>query len=445
MLTRRIRDFLERHQILPCRIVVACSGGFDSTALLLAAAELREYRVACAHVNHHLRGADSDADEAFVRELCARLGLPVDVADGTISAEAVRRHGLEAAAREVRESRLLEIARGDRIATAHQRDDQAETVLMRLLTGSGIGGLRGIHAVREDGFIRPLLETTRAEVESFLAERGITPRTDHSNAEPRFLRNRIRRTLREFDSAAIANLASIASQAQQIWPTVELALDRFDQNCTTSGPDETRFLSWPSDPWWRQALLHRHIRRLGTSREISSADLERLVATLDAIRRVSVTKDLELIRRDKILILRRSVEPTPDFELELRADAEAYIPEIGKIVRIRRSYQPPTTNNQQHVQLPPGSAATFVIRNRRDGDRFQPLGMPRDKKLKDFLIDRKIPVEIRDSIPLLLWNDQIVWVAGIEISERFKVTSPGEGELYEVMVESREDHEEVQR
>src|SRR5213082_3011963 len=143
MLTDAVARFLAAHAI--DRLVAAVSGGPDSTALLVALAELRADLVA-AHVNHHLRGGESDDDERFVRELCARFGVPLHVADGTLDQDAVRAHGIEAAARELRHARLHEIREVVSmrwIATAHQLDDQAETVLMRLMTGSGLAGLRG--------------------------------------------------------------------------------------------------------------------------------------------------------------------------------------------------------------------------------------------------------------------------------------------------------------
>src|SRR6202022_157009 len=131
-----------------------------------------------------------------------------------------------------------------------------------------------------------------------------------------------------------------------------------------------------------------------------------------------------------------------EFEIELRAGDAVYIPQIGATVRISR----PTTDSRQppnqRFQLPRNSDARFTIRNRREGDRFQPLGMRHEKKLKDFLIDRKIPSEFRDRIPLVLWHGQIVLLAGVEVSEAFKIT--GEGEGYEVAIEE-ENQEGVQR
>src|ERR1051326_7662943 len=166
MVTDSIRRFFAERDIAPCRIVAAVSGGGDSTALLIALIEL-EFDVVAAHVNHHLRGEESNGDEAFVRELCARRGVPIEVVDGPLDAAYVKRAGIEAAAREVRMRLLLDIKqRRDArfVATAHQKNDQAETIVMRLFTGSGIAGLRGIHPLRDDGFIRPMLHVTRDAV-----------------------------------------------------------------------------------------------------------------------------------------------------------------------------------------------------------------------------------------------------------------------------------------
>lgn len=444
MIETAVRTFLAGRGIGACRLIVACSGGIDSTALLLALADLRTdgFELIAAHVNHNLRGAESDADESFVRDLCSRLAIPLEVRDGSLDPEAVRRGGIEAAAREVRHRLLHEIreARGaPLVATAHQQNDQAETILMRLMSGTGIAGLRAIHPVRDDRVIRPLLNVFRAEIEDFLRQKNVIPRVDSSNADPRFLRNRVRAMLTAFEPAEIARLASVAGQAQQVWALVEQKLDDLDRRLTRSTPVETRFAGWPEDPWLRQALLHRHIRRLGEHvRDVSSRDLERLTAAIDSIQRVSVTRDLEFVRRRGALVLRRTPTATPDFELLLAPGQSLPIPVIAATISLRSVPKPPATGfgsgNRQLFQLPEGGEDRFVVRNRRRGDRFRPLGMMTDKKLKDFLIDRRIEVELRDRVPLLLWNGEIVWVAGVEISHRFKVTS-APGRLYEVSLE----------
>jgi tRNA(Ile)-lysidine synthase len=434
-----LRRFFAEMAIEPCAIVAAVSGGVDSTALLLALADLREdgFAVNAAHVNHHLRGEESDRDEEFIRNLCEKIGIRLEVADGTLDVERVRARGIEAAARAVRYQRLTEMrARtGSRfVATAHQKNDQAETVLMRLLSGSGIAGLRGIHPLREDGFIRPLLDVTREEIETYLEALGVTARLDQSNDDPRFLRNRVRVLIREL--GAVNNLAAIAAEAREQWPLLERAIDDAEGEHVAVLADEARFRSWPDSFWLRGALLSRHIRRLDP--DARDFDARRLAESPDSIRRVRVTKNLELIRQGQELVLRHPPRPTDAFEVGLAEDSAVHIPQIEKTIHLTRHRNQPETRSQQRtkqlIQLPKEAPARWSVRNRRDGDRFQPLGMAVAKKLKDFLIDRKIPAEARDRIPLLLCNDEIVWVAGVEVSDRFKVTA-AEGVIYEVWME----------
>jgi tRNA(Ile)-lysidine synthase len=438
VIVEAIRRFFDKHGIAG-PIAVAVSGGVDSTALLLALIEMGGIEIIAAHVNHHLRGVESDDDEAYIRELCARYDIPLRVADGQLDPDAIRHRGIEAAAREVRHARLREIAGTKLIATAHQKNDQAETVLMRLMTGGGIAAMRGIHPIRDDGVIRPMLDVTRAEIEQFLAERKVTPRFDRSNADPRFLRNRVRAILRELDPSVIDNLAAIADQARQQWPVLERAIHSAED--VIASEDETRFRSMPEDAWLRQALLLRHIQRLDPdSRDVSAADLARLIHTT---KRTSVTKSLELFPDGDQIVLRRRSEEVPHFEVEIDAGTEVYIPEIASTVRIRQPGNPATRQpHTQLIQLPTGAKPHFKIRNRRDGDRFRPLGMAHDKKLKDLLIDRKIAASSRDRIPLLVYEDTIAWVAGVEVSELFKVTGQA-ADLYEVAIE--QDHQSLQR
>jgi tRNA(Ile)-lysidine synthetase-like protein len=422
-------------------ILVALSGGPDSTALLIALAELGDVELAAVHVNHHLRGAESDADEAFVRALCQRLGVPLSVADGTLDPARVRAAGVEAAAREVRLARLRELREAtgaDFIATAHQKNDQAETVLMRLVAGGGVAALRGIHPLRADGIVRPILGMTRGEIERFLAERGVVPRHDSSNDDPRFLRNRVRRVLRALDPELVERLAALADRARQLWPLMERALDVADD--AVALPDETRFRWLASDPRLRQALLHRHIHRLDPgARDVSARDLERLAAEVDRVKRISVTKTLEIVRRGDAVVLRKRPQPSEPFEASLRAGEEVFIPQIKTRLGVR-AITPASGNRQPATalfQLPAGAAPAFIVRSRRSGDR-----VGAEKKLKDLLIDRKIEAELRDRIPLLLWNDRIVWVPGVGVSDAFRVTEPP-ADLYEASIE--EDQEGVQR
>ena len=442
MLLAAVRQFFVKQKIGPGPVVAAVSGGVDSTALLLALADLREegFHLTAVHVNHHLRGLESDGDEAYVRDVCAQLQVPFVVADGTLDPAAVRRRGIEAAAREIRYARLRENAGEHLVATAHQKNDQAETVLMRLLTGSGIAGLRGIHPFRADGFIRPLLDVTREEIDAFLRECGVTPRIDRSNEDQRFLRNRVRSIVRELN--AVDNLVSVAEQARQQWPLLERVVDAAEPAAMEG--------RWPEESWVRQALLHRLVRRLDP--EARDFDARRLAEELDGITRVSVSRCVELMRRGDALLLERRQTATPEFEVRVAAGGSVYIPELNLTIGVNRGVSAEAGGRSgrrsgQRFELPPGAASSFLVRNRRNGDRFQPLGLTSPKKLKDFLIDRKIAADLRDRLPLLLWNDEIVWIGGVEVSERFKVTTAPAGMLYEVWMEGSgaEHHSRLHR
>jgi tRNA(Ile)-lysidine synthetase-like protein len=242
-------------------------------------------------------------------------------------------------------------------------------------------------------------------------------------------------------------LASVTRTARDQWSILEHAVDEAERESVDITNDETRFNAWPENAWLRGALLQRHIRRLdNTARDF---DAHRIANELDSIRRLSVTKSLELIRRDSALVLRKRPTATPEFEIQLTPNTAAFIPELARTVHVADSAGQPITDHRQPFQLPQTATPHFTIRNRRNGDRFQPLGLSSPKKLKDFLIDRKIPVEIRDRLPLLIWNGEIVWVAGVEISERFKITDSAGG-IYEVWMEDsgaadHDDHSRLQR
>jgi tRNA(Ile)-lysidine synthase len=218
----KITEFAEKYDMFPREGTVLCalSGGRDSMCLLHILLELAPeygFSVACAHYNHRLRGGESDRDARFVKEYCARLGIPVYVGSGDVNAFS-REKGLsvEEAARELRYAFLEQTADeigATKIATAHNAEDNAETVLLNLIRGSGLSGLGGIPPVR-GRIIRPLLKTTRAEIESYLEEKGIPHVEDSTNAKDDYSRNRLRHgvlpVLRELNPAFVQNVSRTA-------------------------------------------------------------------------------------------------------------------------------------------------------------------------------------------------------------------------------------------
>ncbi|MEO8603467.1 MAG: tRNA lysidine(34) synthetase TilS [bacterium] len=234
-----VQESVWRHAMLGAarRVLVAVSGGPDSVGLLLALATLRGklgVELIAAHVNHRLRGAESDADQVCAAAAAAHLGIPFVHAD--LGAQRQRGGNLEARARALRYAALHELATAhscERIATGHTLDDQAETVLLRLIRGSGVGGLAGIRPRRRDGVIRPLIDCRRAAVAQAVRAAGLEARFDRSNADLRFLRTHVRERvlpllveLNPSIAAACANLAGAARAQRRIgreWAAAQLA------------------------------------------------------------------------------------------------------------------------------------------------------------------------------------------------------------------------------
>ena len=295
---QRVRSAITRHAMFPlcARIGVAVSGGADSVALLHVLLELRadwNLRLSVLHLNHCLRGAESDADEEFVRDLAARLALPFESERADIPA-AAQHDNLEQAARNARRRffrRLLESGSLDRIALGHTKSDQAETVLFRLLRGAYTTGLAGMRPATPDGLVRPLLDCTRSEVETYLKERNLPWREDSSNRDLRFTRNRIRHTLlpalqQDWNPNFVDLLATHAALAQDDEDYWAAHIASLEGHLLQSAPDGATLADIRELRSLRNAVLRRLLRRAierirGDLRQIESAHIQ---TVLDMVR-----------------------------------------------------------------------------------------------------------------------------------------------------------------
>jgi len=432
-------------------VLAAVSGGADSTCLLDLFRRLREespFDLTVAHLNHSLRGAESDRDEEFVRSLAGRLGLPFHVRRLSPGSLEGSKDGLEAAARRARYAFLEETARetgAKRVALGHTRDDQAETFLLRLVRGSGTRGLAGIYPVVEGLFIRPLLGVGRSDVEAYLKERSLPWRLDSSNADPGRTRNRIRSLLlpllrEEFNPEIVPAL----SRATEILREEEAYLDEVTRHLArrllrreASGVA----LSIPAvrvlHPALRRRLLRRALEEAGGRGPAAPAGFEAVEALEELAREgrhgaaVSLGGGLEArVLYSDLSLLDTLSDPPLQGDVPLPVPGEAALPGLGLLLKAREveasSIGDPRTGSASDRALLDADAlpGPLLVRSRRSGDTFRPLGCAGEAKLKSYLIDRKVPRPARERVPLVVSGSRIAWVVGFQIDDRYKVT-PG--------------------
>lgn len=419
------------------RIGVAVSGGPDSV-LLLHFMQLLASRcglaLAAVHFNHHLRGAESDGDDAMVRSLAATLGIDylrgeADV--GRIARE--RRRNVEAVAREVRYRyffSLVDQGRLDRVATAHTANDQAETVLMRLLRGTGTRGLGGIYPVLDGKIIRPFLGISRQEVLREVAARGLPYRVDSSNLNLRLQRNKVRMELlpllaQQYNPEILALLNQLADRSRDDEACLErLARDRAQPWRTRDGSAEripVRALTeMPA------ALARRVLRQMlqavrGSMRGLTYTHIESLrrFAAEAQGGKVQLLPDGVAAHQEFSWLVLSSTADRPvagDFCYPVPLPGELEVRELGCLFRFKilnRDDPGKAYNQSKLVGLDPQKlAGDLVLRNWRAGDRFCPAGSLHARKLKELFRQRRIPEVRRKSWPLVLCAGRIVWVRG---------------------------------
>ena len=441
----KVRRTIEKYAMLQRedRVVVGVSGGADSMALLHVLAELRqEIRLSLfvAHLDHGLR-AEGPAEESFVHEASRHLGLPfISQKGGVREKQEQQRLTLQEAAREVRYSFLLETARicqATKIALGHTADDQAESILMHLLRGSGTRGLGGIPPVRDQVIVRPLLESWRGEVESFLQERKVGFLTDPSNRSLHFLRNRIRHELlpilRQYNARlprTLVQMGEILRAEEDVWQN--LVKEKFptlvkNQNRISITLDIPSLKAQPLALRLR-SLRHATEKILGNLRGVGLAHVlavDQLLYHPEPNQCLQLPQGLFLTKAYQDLNLARSREEISSFEVPVSGPGGWKIPEIGREMRFEILTSPPAARGQEppEVALLDYDQATFplIIRSFKAGDRLQPLGMGGEKKVKDLFIDCKIPAPQRKKIPLLFHKDRLLWVAGLRLDHRVRV------------------------
>lgn len=393
MLNKLLSFIRSYHMVQPGDTVVcAVSGGADSMALLWAMYLLREklqIRLEAAHFNHHLRGEESDRDEAFVRDFCDGYHIPLHLGQGSI---APGKKGLEAAAREARYA-FLQGLHG-KIATAHTANDNAETVLMHLVRGTGLKGLGGITPVRRN-LIRPMLSVTREEVIAFLEEYHISYVTDSSNETDLFLRNRLRHSVMpvlEVENPRIAeNLSAMALRLRED----AASLEKQAEAEKTSDVTKLRQM----DKALRSRVLSMVLKDFG----VPEPDAEHIALLESVVYSKSPSASACFpgnVKIGRVYDRLEKLEETNDFYRELSYSGITELPELGVRIICEAA-------NEAGFQ-PEGK---LVVRSRVSGDTMRLPGGT--KSLKKLYIDRKIPASSRDQIPVIADDLGVLCVYGI--------------------------------
>jgi len=443
----QVKSTIERYRMFEEgeMLLVAVSGGVDSVVLLDVLQHLApDYALglSVAHINHGLRGSASAEDARFVERMAQHRGLPFRYAE--VDPTALTAHngqGLEGAAREVRRSllqRLAAEAGASKIALGHTANDHAETVLYHLARGAGGAGLSGIPPVALP-FVRPLIERSRAEVLAHAQEQGLAWREDATNADLQYTRNRIRhRVMPELERInpkavhAIGRAAGLIAELQEVcshavdglWQTVVLRRDA-EQTVLRRGilvgfsPGEQRLLLREALRQTRGNLVgieQKHIeavRKLATSeRAHGDLCLPHLHVRIqnNEIRLSPHRPESPAAWSVPIGLGRTSIPPSRlMFELSLASPDE---------IRWERACDRWSEfADADRVEFP------LHLRTRRDGDRFTPLGLGKVMKLKDFLINERIPHDERDRLPLLCDQEKVIWVVGVRLSDEVRLAA----------------------
>ena len=455
MLLGKVKNTVKKHKLLERgdRVVVAVSGGPDSTALLFALNDLKHdylLKLYIANFNHMFRGAgEAKKDRDYVYALSQRLRLPLIFGEADVPAYA-RKAGLslEEAAREKRYEFLLNAAEetgASKIAFGHTLDDQAETVLMRLMRGAGLGGLRGIPPSRKMDdklIIRPLIEAWRNDIEAYLRALNIKPRQDITNTMTKFLRNRIRHELIAYLKDYNPNIKeTLVRNAQSLTYDYEVLADLIDREfgrCAKINRHSVRiplhnFKAKPTGI--RRGILRKAIEVLkGDLRRIDYSHIEDIEGLIETDKgALNLPDKIRVSRAGNSLMFNKAEEAPrlspsglrPQVRRQLLIPGETHVPELGlrfeaEFSKTKVRFGKPTSieyMDYARLKLP------LYLRAWEKGDRFKPLGMASEKKLQDFYVDGKIPRGRRRSIPLVVSGKKIIWVCGLRLSDEVKITS----------------------
>ena len=444
MVFPKVKRVIEKYNMISSgdKILVGLSGGPDSVCLLHIlnrCAKEMALNLHIVHINHGIRKRESKREEKFVGHLAGNMGVPIAVRSLNVPSYARRKKlTIEEAARDMRYKAFESLAKklnAKKIALGHTASDQVETVLMHFLRGSGPQGLSGIPPVRKLGgasIIRPLIEINREEILNYLKENDLTFCVDSSNRRTEYFRNKVRLKLlpllrKNYNKnieGALLRLSEILKEENAYW---DRFVDRVFHKMVSleSGKilvDFKKFLRY-------NVIVQRRVlyRLFGGIVSLSQIEAIRSLARKSPQgKRIYLGKKLSVRKEGDFLIFSSSPERKfKKFSFPIRVPGKTQIGQLNLALDSRILKFPPVSHratDTAYFDVDKINPKGLVLRNRREGDRFKPFGLRGTKKLSDFFIDKKVPLHLRDTIPLLFDGDDILWVVGIRRADKAKIT-----------------------
>jgi tRNA(Ile)-lysidine synthase len=452
-MVEKVLSTIKKHSLIEQgeSIVVGVSGGPDSVCLLNilhSISGIMDLKIFAVHINHMMRASESDADENYVKEFCKIRGITLFTE--AVDIKEISKHegiSVEEAGREARYRFFKKHAQrtgASKIAIAHNKNDQTETVLMNIIRGTGLNGLKGID-YKLGPIIRPLLDIERREIEEYCNENSLNPRTDSSNNQSIYTRNKIRLDLipyidRMFQTNITESVYRMAGIIKEDIDFIDNTVSNLYNQCIIKEENDEVRLNWGVLKGYHIALMKRIIRNAvktvkGNLKGVENKHIESTIELAfegNTGSKVCLTDNIRIEKSYNILKVynAKKINALQYFEIRLDIPGSNHISMLDSAVEAdifekKDDWVVLLKNNHQsfvqffdYEKLKTG----IYIRYRNDGDIFKPFKSNGTKKLKEYFIDNKVPRDLRDTIPLISSGNEIVWIIGYKISDKFKVT-----------------------
>lgn len=415
-------------------VLVALSGGSDSIAMLHILSVLSEelgFSLYCAHINHNIRDEAKD-DEEFVKSYCKNLGIECFIKNEDVLSYAKENSiSTELAGRKIRYDFFEEIMKKysiDKLATAHNKNDSAESIMLHLTRGCGLDGMCGIPVIRDGYIIRPIIDLKKREIEEYCENNGLSYVVDKTNFETDYTRNKIRLNLIPMiEDDVNPNFIDTITNNSQIFKEAVSFIDNYtkkiyDRIAVFNKLYLDELLKEDEIIIKNVILTHfkNYTKKTQNLQQLHINEIVKHIKSKMTSKTINLPEGISAKIEYGTLYFEETKKENSRFEYEISTDIELFVPESGISIVIKEENElKKNTKDKIYFYIKEGKE--FKVRNRRTGDKFFPCGMNGTKKLSDFFTDLKIPVSMRELIPILTYDDDIVWVVGKRADRRFSV------------------------